>query len=154
MDREHPQGEPFLGEDHLVPDYVPDELLAAHQEAAQATVTSTATSRATRRATRSRRRPPTADKPRMLAERRQRLHTIIGIMLGYVGTAAMTAWWWSLAQTRPQPVWQWVTALGAALLAIATVAILVWVALCVRARWRRSRRGHGKQAPVDAGSVA
>lgn len=154
MDREHPQGEPFLDEDHLVPDYLPAELLTDHEEAARATVASKATTRAGRRTARPGRRRPTAGRPRTRTNRRQRLHTILGMALGYLGTAAMTAWWWSLAQTRPQPVWQWVTVLGAALLAIGTVAILVWLALGVRARWRRSRRDHGKQAPVDAGSLA
>lgn len=154
MDREHPQDEPFLDEDELVPDYLPDELLAAHQEAAQATVSSAATIRSRPRIGRLGRRPA-AGHHRLLADRRQRVHAVIGIVLGYVGTVAMTGWWWSLAQARPEPVWQWVTGLGVLLLSVATVAILAWVALAVRARrHRRPQRDHGRQDPVDAGSLA
>lgn len=153
MDREHPHDEPFLGEDELVPDYLPDELLATHQEAAQARVSSATTVRSRLRIARPGRPRPAAARHRLLADRRQRAHAVIGIVLGYVGTAVMTAWWWSLAQTRPEPVWQWVTGLGVLLLAVATVAILVWLALAVRAR-RRSQRDHGRQDPVDAGSLA
>lgn len=153
MDRERWHEVPFLDEDELVPDYLPDELLADHQDTAQATVASRATTGTTRRRTRPARRSRAAAAPRMLTDRRQRVHAVIGIVLGYAGVAAMTVWWRFLAQARPEPVWQWLTGLGAALLALATVSILLWLTLRLRARRRRRQEDQGRQAPVGAGSL-
>lgn len=138
----------FLEDDLLLPDYLPDEWLVEHQAAARAQVTSARPRRAGLAHRMSR-----LLSHRLLATRGQRMQAAIGIVLGYVGWTAMTGWWWALAQTRPEPVWWWLTGIGGALLAVATAAILTWLTLRLRARHDRRHVAQDKQAPVDAGSL-
>lgn len=142
----------FLEDDLLLPDYLPDEWLVEHQAAARAQVTSARASAPPRRAGLAHRLSRLLSQ-RLLATRGQRMQAAIGIVLGYAGWTAMTGWWWTLAQARPEPVWWWLTGIGGALLAVATAAILTWLTLRLRARHDRRHVAQDKQAPVDAGSL-
>lgn len=106
MERERFHAEQAEGES-LVPDTIPDELVAAHQADARAVVAATvAPERAARlwdnhaspRAGFSARTIAAACRATRPASRGQRFQTRLALLAGYIGLASLTAWWWSLAQ--------------------------------------------------------
>lgn len=111
----------------LVPDTIPDELLAAHQADARAVVAASVTP--VRRAL----RPRTRD---------QRIQAVLALLAGYLGLASLTGWWWSLAQTSGDSLWWTVTVVGAGGLAVAALGLFGWAVMgLVRRRRRRLTAG-------------
>lgn len=126
MERERFYSEPESAPS-LVPDTIPDELIAAYQADARAVVAASVTP--VRRALRPR-------------TRGQRIQAVLALLAGYLGLASLTGWWWSLAQASSDSVWWTVTVVGAAGLAVAALALLGRAAMgLVRRRRRRLTAG-------------
>lgn len=140
------QGEP-RSEPDLVPDFIPDELLAAHQSEAHAVVAASLADRtvippdtqASVFISESTARAAAAATPRSPL---QRVQAVLGILLGYVGLAALTGLWWSLAETQPDPMWWRITAIGVGGIALATLAIGGWALLRL---WRGVQRWRARR---------
>lgn len=138
----------------LVPDTIPDELIAAHQADARAVVAASVTPERAARLRDDHGSTPVRAKRRTLAAARrasrprtrgQRLQAVLAVLAGYLGLTALTGWWWSLAQTSGESLWWTVTIVGAGGLSVAALALLGWAAMgLVRHRRRRLTAGTGR----------
>lgn len=137
------------GEQSLVPDTIPDELVAAHQADARAVVAATVAPERAARLWDDHASPRAGFPARMIAaacratrpaSRGQRIQAVLALLAGYLGLASLTAWWWTLAQPSGDSLWWTVTAVGAGGLAVATLALLRWVAVRLARLARRRRR--------------
>lgn len=142
--------EPFLSEpaapQGLVPDTIPDELVATHQADARAVVAATVTPERAARLWDAHDATAAPAETGVLAvachasrprTRGQRVQAVLAVLAGWLGLASLTAWWWSLAQESGDSLWWTVTAVGAGGLAMAAVALFGWAAVALARRRRR-----------------
>lgn len=132
----------------LVPDTIPEELLAVYQAEARAVVAATVTPGGAMGLWNDRpagsRSDADSESATMAAfrhaarphSRLQRLQAMVAVLAGYLGLVSLTAWWGSLAQTEDASAWWTLTAVGAAGVAMATLALLAWAGAGVSRRRR------------------